>query len=268
MARIKPFAYGFLWFATMTRAQILPSQYNLTSVLSSQAQLSVFTEYVKQHPSILSQAEPGNVTSEHPKRRADFEIFPPLILHVVLAPSNAAIATYLNSTGAAKDEATVRALLSYHILKGLNSRNQFTRTPRFIPTLLSDPTYANITDGQRVEAILLEGGIVFYSGLKKPSKVITGVRSSSCCLNLLRLRPLLGHCLRWNNGRGDTHHRYRSHHPDWSANHCEGSSRTFWFPLNSDSDSRRSGCCRYCRANEGLDVVCSPNALHLTALIY
>lgn len=175
MANMKPFLHGFFLFATLTRAQLLPSQYNLTSILSSQAQLSVFTEYVKQHPSILSHADSGNITSEHPKGRTHFKNSPSLIfLDIVLAPSNTAFTTYFNSTEPANQTA-FSALLSYHILKGRITQNQLTKSPQFIPTLLSDSTYANITGGQQIEAVSPDGGIVFYSGLKTPSKVITAV---------------------------------------------------------------------------------------------
>ena len=52
----------------------------------------------------------------------------------------------------------------------------FKEIPQFIPTLLSDPKYANVTGGQRVEIVSLGGDVIFYSAVKAVSNLVTAVR--------------------------------------------------------------------------------------------
>lgn len=69
----------------------------------------------------------------------------------------------------------VAALLSYHVLNGSYPASAFSNSSMFIPTLLMNETYANITGGQRVEARLSNGNVTFFSALKQNSTVVTGV---------------------------------------------------------------------------------------------
>merc|ERR1712093_920478 len=92
----------------------------------------------------------------------------------ILAPSNDALATFLNSTAgaaAATDPAAVAALLTYHVLNGTYPASAFTNTSQFIPTLLSNSSYSNVTGGQVAEARLRGETVSVFTGLLSPSNV-------------------------------------------------------------------------------------------------
>jgi len=92
----------------------------------------------------------------------------------ILAPSNAALATFLNSTTGqrlATSAGATSALLLYHILNGTYYGSQISNTPAFVPTYLNNATYSNVTGGQRVEAVVNSGNVTFFSGLLANSTV-------------------------------------------------------------------------------------------------
>ncbi|KAF7531007.1 hypothetical protein G7054_g9318 [Neopestalotiopsis clavispora] len=94
----------------------------------------------------------------------------------ILAPNNDALSALLNNSDAAatlSDSGAVDALLSYHVLRGTYYADSFTNTSMFIPTLLVNETYANITGGQRVEARVSDSNVTFFSGLKQNATVLT-----------------------------------------------------------------------------------------------
>jgi uncharacterized surface protein with fasciclin (FAS1) repeats len=97
-------------------------------------------------------------------------------LDAVLAPTNEAFAKHFNSTNDANDTDKLDALLSYHVLRGSFTLVDFNKDPQFIPTLLSDSRYANITGGQTVEVASAGSSIAFYSAVKAVSNLITAVR--------------------------------------------------------------------------------------------
>ncbi|KAH8661558.1 FAS1 domain-containing protein, partial [Tricladium varicosporioides] len=90
----------------------------------------------------------------------------------ILAPSNDALTAFLQSSAgvvAANNSALVAALLQYHILQG--TYYNFTTRPQFVPTLLNSATYANVTGGQRIEAIRNGTNTTIYSGFVERSAV-------------------------------------------------------------------------------------------------
>ncbi|KAK5090412.1 hypothetical protein LTS08_002687 [Lithohypha guttulata] len=92
--------------------------------------------------------------------------------NTLLAPNNAAIGAFLNSsTGAAvaTDSALVQAILQYHVLQGNYSTVNATA---FIPTLLVPPQYTNVTTGQVVQANATGSNVTFFSGLSSNSSVV------------------------------------------------------------------------------------------------
>ncbi|KAK3937691.1 FAS1 domain-containing protein [Diplogelasinospora grovesii] len=97
----------------------------------------------------------------------------------VLAPSNDALTKFLNDTSVASaidlDPGLVPALLNYHVLRGTYYASNFTDANKslFVPTLLTNQTYSNVTSGQRVEARASNGKVTFYSGLLENSTVVT-----------------------------------------------------------------------------------------------
>ncbi|KAL8833434.1 MAG: hypothetical protein Q9170_004277 [Blastenia crenularia] len=86
----------------------------------------------------------------------------------ILAPSNDAFKTFMQSPAAAavaaNDTSAIQALLSYHVLMGTYPASAVTGMPAFLPTMLNNTAYANVTGGQVVEAVKQGDGVLFYSG--------------------------------------------------------------------------------------------------------
>ncbi|KAF1920842.1 FAS1 domain-containing protein [Ampelomyces quisqualis] len=91
----------------------------------------------------------------------------------ILAPSNAAFGKVDNATLGAltANPALLAATLQYHVLNGTVYGSQVTNTSAFVPTLLTDTQFTNVTGGQRVRAQLRNGNVTFYSGLNLNSTV-------------------------------------------------------------------------------------------------
>jgi len=126
-----------------------------TALMNNSMMLSNLTTYVSLFPSILSSLESAtNIT--------------------ILAPSNAAFSMLLNSTAGmalANNSAAIQAILTYHVLNGTYYASNVTSNATFIPTMLSNPAYANVTGGQRVEAITEGMNVTFFSGLLQNATV-------------------------------------------------------------------------------------------------
>ncbi len=95
----------------------------------------------------------------------------------VLAPSDEAFAKYWNSNNAASNDTDyLEAVLTYHLLPGIHSDLFLDVPPQFIPTLLKNSSYTNVTGGQRVKSVSSGGHVSFYSAAKSVSHLITSVR--------------------------------------------------------------------------------------------
>ncbi|KAK2016190.1 fasciclin domain-containing protein [Colletotrichum eremochloae] len=132
-------------------------QQNLTAALTSQnSTLSTLVGLLGSQPGLvqaLSQAK--NIT--------------------ILAPSNQALEAFIAKAGAAATDAgLVAAILQYHVLNGTYYASSFTEEPQFIPTLLQNETYTNVTGGQRVQAQTIGGNVTFFSALRENSTVTAG----------------------------------------------------------------------------------------------
>ncbi|KAF2101005.1 Fasciclin-domain-containing protein [Rhizodiscina lignyota] len=93
----------------------------------------------------------------------------------LLAPSNNAIETLLNSSMGkllSSDPGLTQAVLTYHVLKGTYEASAITNMSTFIPTMLTNTTYTNVTGGQVVEAITISGNVTFFSGLNMNASVV------------------------------------------------------------------------------------------------
>ena len=139
---------------------VTASAQNLTSVLTANPNLSNLTTYVSLFPAVLSTLSTAkNIT--------------------ILAPSNAAFAAFLKSSAgtalSANNTAAIQALLTYHVLNGTFYASNVNSTPKFIPTLLTNQTYANVTGGQRVEALTEGTNVTIFSGLLQNSSVTQAV---------------------------------------------------------------------------------------------
>ncbi|RGP72597.1 tgf beta induced ig-h3 precursor [Fusarium longipes] len=95
----------------------------------------------------------------------------------LLAPSNDALEELLKDTTIARqvdnNPSYVANLLSYHVLNGTYYASNITDMDMaaFIPTHLTNSTYANVTGGQRVEAMAMNDTVSFYSGFRAQSNV-------------------------------------------------------------------------------------------------
>lgn len=97
----------------------------------------------------------------------------------ILAPSNNALNMYLDESDVQDmimmDSGLVQALLQYHVLNGTYYADNITDTPTFVPTLLDNSTYSNVTGGQVVECMSSGGNVSIYSALKHQSNVTQAV---------------------------------------------------------------------------------------------
>ena len=89
----------------------------------------------------------------------------------LLAPTDTAISTWLSTN---VSQADMEAVLLYHLLDGRHPMASISNTPMFIPSALTNQTFANVTGGQRVE-VSNTSMVEFQSDAKAVSKVITGV---------------------------------------------------------------------------------------------
>lgn len=91
----------------------------------------------------------------------------------ILAPSNQAFASVGNATLGAltQNEGLLTALLQYHVLNGTVLSSAITNQSQFVPTLLTNELFTNVTGGQVVEAVASGGNVTFFSGLLSNSSV-------------------------------------------------------------------------------------------------
>ncbi|CAO2647904.1 Nn.00g088260.m01.CDS01 [Neocucurbitaria sp. VM-36] len=136
----------------------------------------------QQNDTVPSLAEALNSTSELSQLQGVLNLSPELLQALsgannitILAPSNDAFAEVDNATLSALTENTglITALLQYHVLNGTYLSDEITNTSAFVPTLLTNPLFTNVTGGQVVEAVSQDGNVTFFSGLLSNSSVST-----------------------------------------------------------------------------------------------
>ena len=153
--------FKYLSLAALAATASAQSTMNLTGTLAGNSNLTNLTTYLGflGAPFQTQLANMKNVT--------------------ILAPSNKAFAAFLNSSmGAAiklNNTAAIQAVLLYHVLNGTYNSSAIKTTPSFIPTMLNNSTYSNVTGGQRVEAMTVGSNVTFVSGLLTHSNVIQAV---------------------------------------------------------------------------------------------
>ncbi|KUJ23329.1 fasciclin domain-containing protein [Mollisia scopiformis] len=132
---------------------------DLGSLLAGQKNLTTFYSLIQKYPDILLQ-------------------LPSYSGVTILAPNNDAFNkipyTQLNSAFANNDQDTITNVLEYHILQGTKVAAQLVPgTPVFLPTLLTDSKWSNVTGGQRVENVEQSGNVVvFVSGQGSRSTLV------------------------------------------------------------------------------------------------
>ncbi|KAI0003569.1 FAS1 domain-containing protein [Xylariaceae sp. FL0662B] len=129
----------------------------LTDALGSQnGKLSSFSTLLQQIPELVETLnEMQNIT--------------------ILAPDNDALKALDGTTDASKlaGPGYLQALLTYHVLNGSYLASSFGDDSIFIPTMLTNQTYANVTGGQRVEAQIVDSNLTFFSGDKQNVSLVT-----------------------------------------------------------------------------------------------
>jgi uncharacterized surface protein with fasciclin (FAS1) repeats len=145
--------------ATLAGFAVAQDTQNLNATLSGNEQLSNLTTFLGLAPDLLQAlSNATNIT--------------------ILAPSNEAFANFANSSLAADvtaDPGLLAAVLQYHVLNGTYTASQITNQSAFLPTMLQNSSYANVTGGQVVEAVMIGNETVFYSGLLQNSTVTSAV---------------------------------------------------------------------------------------------
>jgi len=155
------------------------SAQTIPQVLASYTQLSKVAAYVS-----ASQALSTQFTA------ADGYTF--------LAPSDAAIQTWLSGFTTAVPQAYLEATLQYHLLQGRYLTASIANSSTLIPTRLTNELFTNVTGGQRLEATN-NGGVQFLSGAKAISRVVTKVCYLTLISGIVQQRShSLGYCCkRW-----------------------------------------------------------------------
>ncbi|KAH8601470.1 beta-Ig-H3/Fasciclin [Bisporella sp. PMI_857] len=132
---------------------------DLGSLLAGEKNLSNFYGLIQKYPSILLQLPSTQGVT-------------------ILAPSNDAFNkipySSLKEAFESNDEKTITNVLQYHILQGQRLAAQLIPgTPVFIPTLMTDKAFTNVTGGQRVENVKQsEDVVVLVSGQGSRSTVV------------------------------------------------------------------------------------------------
>lgn len=133
---------------------------SLTEVLSKHESVSALNNLLSTQPALVSTlGSAKNIT--------------------ILAPNNEAITALTsdsaNAAAIQKDSGLVPAILSYHVINGTYRGDAFTKEAKFLPTLLTNATYAQVMGGQKVEGKAAGQTVEFKSGLQKMSKVTEAV---------------------------------------------------------------------------------------------
>lgn len=148
--------------------------------------LSIFAlaGYALAQDSTPSLAQALNSTSELSQLQGVLNLNPDLLNTLggasnitILAPSNDAFGEIGNATlsGLAQNTGLLAAILQYHVLNGIYLSEAITNTSTFVPSLLTNRLFTNVTGGQVVEAIKRDDNVTFYSGLLSNSSVSTAV---------------------------------------------------------------------------------------------
>lgn len=96
----------------------------------------------------------------------------------ILAPSTQSITQFSETpegAALASNPELLQAILQYHVLNGTFPAAAIPETPAFVPTLLTNPAYTNVTGGQVVEPLRSGQSVTVYSGLLQNVSVIQPV---------------------------------------------------------------------------------------------
>jgi transforming growth factor-beta-induced protein len=126
---------------------------SLKDLLAKQSNLTSFSDFLtKSLPDLLSQLEAQEKSGQ------------PI---TILAPSNAAFdkIPYYSVIGPAWGSGNLdaqREIMKYHIVPGDITTDTLLPTFQYFPTWLTNSTFANVTDGQRVGAVMQGGKLLYF----------------------------------------------------------------------------------------------------------
>jgi transforming growth factor-beta-induced protein len=156
LSLIIPLCFSFI--ALSVQQNSAPS---LNDLLAEQKNLSSFSDFLTNSlPDLLSE-----LVAQEASRQ-------PI---TILAPSNAAFdkIPYYSVIGPAWGKGNLdaqREVMKYHILPGDITTDVLLPTFQFFPTWLTNSTFSNVTDGQRVGAVMQGGKLLFFvSGISNRS---------------------------------------------------------------------------------------------------
>jgi uncharacterized surface protein with fasciclin (FAS1) repeats len=124
--------------------------------------------------SLAQHSELNNLATQIKSFPRLFQAFGNADNFTLIAPTNGALSTWL-STNRSRD--LLEATLTYHLLQGTYASDSLKDRPKFIPTALTNTSFANVTGGQRVKAFN-NGHVFLESGFQNYSNVITPVSLS------------------------------------------------------------------------------------------
>merc|ERR1711977_440408 len=143
-------------FKSLTYASLLAvaGAQSLTEVIANTSSLSTLGSLLQAQPDLASSlAGMSNVT--------------------ILAPNNEALSALTAGQAATADAGLITAILQYHILQGTYQADQIPDDLAFVPSMLNDTTYSNVTGGQVVGVERDDNNVTLYSGLLQNSSVVT-----------------------------------------------------------------------------------------------
>ncbi|CZR52632.1 related to TGF beta induced protein ig-h3 precursor [Phialocephala subalpina] len=150
---------------------LFPSLLSMATVALAAAETMTLSEVLNANNKTLSTL--NSLLASQPALSAALASASPI---TILAPSNDAFSKLLSTSAGmavSKDPSMVAALLEYHVLNGTFNSSAFTTTAQFVPSLLTNQTFTNVTGGQVVMGMLSGKTVKLMSGLKETSTVTT-----------------------------------------------------------------------------------------------
>ncbi|KEF52441.1 uncharacterized protein A1O9_11682 [Exophiala aquamarina CBS 119918] len=131
----------------------LAADQDILTILKQQTGISTFTGFLEQLPDLVEILNQGTFS--------------------VLIPDDDAFSAFTaKNPSTTSDEEALLALLQYHIANGTHPSATFGLQPLFVPTLLSNANYTNVTGGQVVELARFNDTPTIVTGVKAESRFV------------------------------------------------------------------------------------------------
>lgn len=142
--------------AALAAAAVAQNTPSLADALKSSSELSTLAGLVPQDV-LQSLSSASNITILAPGNSAFEKVSPQLLSSLT------------------SNQGAITALLQYHVLNGSYPSSAIPDEGAFVPTLLTNSSYTNVTGGQVVHATTEDDKVVFYTGSLSNSTVTTAV---------------------------------------------------------------------------------------------